>query len=185
MAVSFFAKVLATPFTSTQLTERPPRFPVIPRSPQNWRAGFAETLIYPHRNPAKDVDYHFSHIYDKKQQDQGGIRKRLMSWKLKDKVKRRLAKERGTIYKSAGDKIKVALIYPNHYSIGMANLGFQTVYGLLNDLPYVLCEPAFFPDPEDLIEYKRQKAALFSYESQRPLYDFDLLAFSVAFFVGG
>jgi hypothetical protein len=33
--------------------------------------------------------------------------------------------------------------------MGMSNLGFQTVYALINRHPACLCEWVFFPDPSD------------------------------------
>jgi radical SAM family uncharacterized protein len=105
----------------------------------------------------------------------------MVSWKLIQKAKGVLAKERGTIHKPWGGKISICLVYPNHYSVGMSNLGFQTVYRLLNEAEDVVCERAFLPDPEDLQEYSSTQTPLLSLESQKPLRDFDILAFSISF----
>jgi radical SAM superfamily enzyme YgiQ (UPF0313 family) len=59
----------------------------------------------------------------------------------------------------------------------MSNLGFQTVYQQLNGFEGVVCERAFLPDAPA----GRSTAAVVSEESGRPLIDFDLIAFSVAF----
>jgi hypothetical protein len=45
----------------------------------------------------------------------------------------------------------------------------------------IVCERAFLPDREEIAEYRKTNTALFSLESQRPLYDFDILAFSLPF----
>lgn len=63
----------------------------------------------------------------------------------------------------------------------MANLGFLSVYNLLNEIDWCVCERAFLPSKEDLDEFKRTETPLFSLESQTPLKDFDILAFSVPF----
>jgi radical SAM superfamily enzyme YgiQ (UPF0313 family) len=63
----------------------------------------------------------------------------------------------------------------------MSNLGFQTIYQRFNSEDDVVCERAFLPDPEDLQDYWRTKTPIISLESQKPLSDFDLLAFSVSF----
>ncbi len=63
----------------------------------------------------------------------------------------------------------------------MSNLGFQTVYQCFNAEEDVVCERAFLPDPEDLREYQESQTPLLSLESQKPLSDFDLLAFSISF----
>lgn len=63
----------------------------------------------------------------------------------------------------------------------MSNLGFQTIYHLLNSLDYVVCERAFLPDDKDIAEFERTRTPLFSLESQRPLAEFDIIAFSISF----
>jgi len=105
----------------------------------------------------------------------------MTSWKLIQKAKRILDKERGASRKPWGGKISVCLIYPNSYYVGMSNLGFQTVYQCLNREDDVVCERAFLPDPEDLQEYHQTQTPLFSLESQKPLSEFDILAFSISF----
>ncbi len=89
--------------------------------------------------------------------------------------KARLDAEIGTIRKPWQGHLRVVLVYPNHYAVGMASLGFQTVYRLLNSLPQVLCERAFLPEGED------HATPLVSLESGRPLAEFDALAFSISF----
>jgi radical SAM family uncharacterized protein len=105
----------------------------------------------------------------------------MASWKLVQKAKEILEKEGGTVYKSWGGKISICLIYPNSYHVGMSNLGFQTLYQYLNSEDDIICERAFLPDPEDDQEYHRTQTPLFSLESQKPLSDFDILAFSISF----
>ncbi|MBE9574869.1 MAG: radical SAM protein, partial [Proteobacteria bacterium] len=96
-------------------------------------------------------------------------------------LRKRLSEERGTVTKDWGGKISIALIYPNYYQVGMSNLGFQVVYGILNDNPAIVSERAFLPDQEELSLYERADQALLSLESQTPLRAFDLLAFSLSF----
>lgn len=104
-----------------------------------------------------------------------------VSQKLKEKIDRLLSKEKGTVYKDPGGRITVALVYPNTYHVGMSNLGFQGIYGLLNGMKDVVCERAFLPDDQDMEEYARTQTELFSMESQKPLNRFDIVAFSVSF----
>ena len=89
-----------------------------------------------------------------------------------EKARRRLSREQGTIFKDWGGKIPIALIYPNTYYVGMSSLGFQTIYGLLNSYRDIVCERVFCED--------RAKQPL-SLESQRPLSDFAILAFSISY----
>ncbi len=104
-----------------------------------------------------------------------------MSWKIIEKYRAILACEEGVAPREWGGKLSVCLVYPNRYPIAMGNLGFQAVYRLLNDRADVVCERAFLPDPDDLREYEKSRTQLLSLESQRPLADFDVIAFSVSF----
>lgn len=104
-----------------------------------------------------------------------------MNRKLVEKADRLLSKERGTVYKDPGGKINIALVYPNTYHVGMSNLGFQGIYGLLNSMNDVVCERAFLPEDKDLDEHIRTGTELFAIESKRPLNRFDIVAFSVSF----
>jgi radical SAM superfamily enzyme YgiQ (UPF0313 family) len=102
-----------------------------------------------------------------------------MSWTQQKRNEQFLAQEKGWRKKVWGDSLKVCLVYPNVYRIGMANLGFQTVYSLLNDLPYCLCERAFFSPSGDAGSPAEKKPV--SLESGRQLKDFDVVAFAVPF----
>ena len=104
-----------------------------------------------------------------------------MSWKLKKKCLDILAGEEGFVRKVWGDALTICLAYPNVYRTGMSNLGFQAVYALINRHPACLCERVFLPDPGDDAAHRASSAPLFSLESQRPLADFDLVAFSLSF----
>ena len=70
-----------------------------------------------------------------------------MSWKLKKKYIDVLANEEGYQKKIWGELLKVCLAYPNYYRTGIPNLGFQTVYSLINREKSFLCERVFLPDP--------------------------------------
>ncbi len=87
-----------------------------------------------------------------------------------------LAAETGTIKKDWRGKVRVALVYPNYYHVGMSNLGFQTVYRLINDLEDVLCERVFLPEGEGTASGQPR-----SVESNRPLSEFHIIAFSISF----
>jgi radical SAM family uncharacterized protein len=104
-----------------------------------------------------------------------------MSWNLKKKAQALLDGEQGAFRKEWGGKIAIALVYPNTYAVGMSNLGFQTIYWHLNQLPDVVCERVFLPDPVDVEEMRRTQTAPFSLESQRPLSDFHMVGFSVTY----
>ncbi len=104
-----------------------------------------------------------------------------MSWVLKRKAQALLATEDGAIRKEWGGRLRIALVYPNTYALGMSNLGFQTIYWHLNQIPDVVCERVFLPDTEDLEEHRRTRTPPLSLESLRPLTDFHLVGFSVTY----
>ena len=93
-----------------------------------------------------------------------------------------LARERGTIYKKPGGKaVRIALVYPNTYYLGMSNLGFQTIYRHLNERDDVVCERAFLPEPADLEDLAGSRKPLVTLESGLPLSSCDIVAFSISF----
>lgn len=107
-----------------------------------------------------------------------------MSWKIKQKLRELLTAETnlcGASQHNRGGKLSVCLVYPNQYHTAMSSLGFQTVYSLLVSTPDIYCERAFLPDREDCEEYRRSGAPLMSLEGQRPVTDFDVIAFSTSF----
>jgi radical SAM superfamily enzyme YgiQ (UPF0313 family) len=63
----------------------------------------------------------------------------------------------------------------------MSNLGFQSVYQMLNARDDVLCERAFLPDDVDREDLERSGRPLTSLESGSDLRSFHVLAFSVSF----
>ncbi|MBA2661537.1 MAG: radical SAM protein [Bradymonadaceae bacterium] len=101
----------------------------------------------------------------------------MSSFELKQKVEALLDDEMGTIYKDA--PMRVALVYPSPYRVGMSSLGYQTIYRLLNAREDFVCERSFLPDEPE--RYRKSNTPLFSYESQTPVGDFDAVAFSIAY----
>ena len=95
-----------------------------------------------------------------------------MSWDEVKKARRRLSREQGTIIKDWGGRIPIALVYPNSYYLGMSNLGLHAIYSLFNSYNGIVCERAF---------WERETHQILSVESQRPLRDFSILAFSISY----
>jgi radical SAM superfamily enzyme YgiQ (UPF0313 family) len=103
-----------------------------------------------------------------------------MSKKLRDNLKAILASESDWTVKHGAD-VRVALCYPNTHEIGMANLGLHTMYELFNKIPEVYCERVFLPSEQDIKEHERTNTPLLSLETQTPMRDFDVVAFSISF----
>ncbi len=87
----------------------------------------------------------------------------------------RLAHEQGTVYRDWGGRLPIGLVYPNSYFVGMSSLGYQTIYRLLNDTPGIVCERAFWEKNNSV------RTPALSVESERPLNDFAVLAFSLSY----
>jgi len=102
-------------------------------------------------------------------------------WEQRERARTILSKETGYILKPPGDRLRVALAFPNTYWVGMSNLGFQTVYRLFNALDDVVCERVFLPPKQELAELVGSRTPLITLESQSMVGEFDVLAFSVSF----
>jgi len=91
----------------------------------------------------------------------------------------RSAVERVVGTRSRGGRFRVALIFPNTYPVGMANLGFQTVCRLVGEQPDTVCERVFLP--VDREGRPRPDWAPASLESGRSLAAFDVIACAAPF----
>ena len=76
---------------------------------------------------------------------------------------------------------KVALVYPNTYFVGMSNLGLHIIYEEINLRHDSVCERIFLPEKKELEAYDKTKTPLMSVETQRPMHQFDVVAFDVTF----
>ena len=102
-------------------------------------------------------------------------------WLTTERARQRLAQEKRLFEANTEGEIPICLIYPNRYPVGMANLGFQAAYKIIAQDLRCRCERAFLPDPDEAEALSRAKTPLASLETQRPLPDFELLAFSLSF----
>src|SRR4051812_39977818 len=105
----------------------------------------------------------------------------MKSWEQRERAQLTLSKEVGYVKKPHGNRLRVALAFPNTYWVGMSNLGFQTIYRLFNAEDDIVCERFFLPPKQELAEMSAAKSPLLTLESQTPVGDFDVIAFSVSF----
>jgi len=75
--------------------------------------------------------------------------------------------------------LSFAIGFPDLYEVGMSNLGLRIIYGVLNNLPGVVCERFFAPEADMEASLKNSKRRLFSWESNQELVNFDMLGFSL------
>ncbi len=96
---------------------------------------------------------------------------------LKAEIVERMRDERGAIDKEAPES--VAFAYPSPYRVGMSSLGYQTLYRTINGSQGRAAHRAFLPD--DVGAWKRGRLPLVTYEKLRPVSDYPVIAFSVAY----
>ena len=58
----------------------------------------------------------------------------MKNWQNRERARDVLAREVGYVRKAHGGRVRVALVFPNTYYVGMSSLGYQTVYRLFNEL---------------------------------------------------
>ena len=77
--------------------------------------------------------------------------------------------------------LRVAYCFPDTYEIGMSNLGMRILYGVMNEMDGVWCERVFAPwgDMEEAM--RKNHLPLFALESQDPVRDFDMIAFTIGY----
>ncbi|HSD11545.1 MAG TPA: radical SAM protein, partial [Candidatus Binatia bacterium] len=95
-----------------------------------------------------------------------------MSWSDESRARELLSRERALFTAARGGRTGICLAYPNRYSLGMGNLGFQTVYRILSTAPGHYCERAFLPEGG---------TRLVTLESRRPAGELDVFALSISF----
>ncbi len=78
-------------------------------------------------------------------------------------------------------EIRVAIAFPDTYSIGMSHLGCQILYWICNRTPGVCAERVYAPwiDAEKVMRERR--IPLFTWDTRRPVADADILAISLQY----
>ena len=90
--------------------------------------------------------------------------------------------EWGEIKKDLQDvRVRVAFCFPDTYEIGMSNVGMRILYGVMNNMDGVWCERVFAPwgDMEEAM--RKHQLPLWALESQSPVKDFDMIAFTIGY----
>ena len=116
----------------------------------------------------------------------------LCSWKMQhllekkffpyvNKPGRYTGGELGQIVKSPENRFTIAHGYPDMYDIGMSYLGLQILYYIINSDDRFLCERFFAPDRDAEQVMRRENIPMFSLESHRPLAEFDVVGFTLAY----
>ena len=86
------------------------------------------------------------------------------------------------VKKSLDDvRLRVAFCFPDTYEIGMSNLGMRILYGLINEMEGVWCERVFAPWADMQEQMEKHNLPLWALESQDPVKDFDMIAFTIGY----
>ena len=86
------------------------------------------------------------------------------------------------IIKNPADiRVNIAFCFPDTYEIGMSNVGMRILYGVMNEMEGVWCQRVFAPwgDMEETM--RQHNLPLWALESQKPVKDFDMIAFTIGY----
>lgn len=78
-------------------------------------------------------------------------------------------------------RVRVAFCFPDTYEIGMSNVGMRILYGVMNEMDGIWCERVFAPWGDMEEEMRKAQIPLYALESQDPLTDFDMVAFTIGY----
>ena len=78
-------------------------------------------------------------------------------------------------------EVSFAFCFPDTYEVAMSHLGMKILYGILNELPYAVCERVCMPWVDMLAEMKEHNVPLCSLESRTELKKFDIVGFTLQY----
>ena len=97
-----------------------------------------------------------------------------------EKPSRYLGSEVNSTHKDPNEvELRLALVFPDLYDLGLGNLGLLILYSILNDLPWCWCERAYAVAGDMEAELRKRGLPLFCNESKDPLTEMDLIGFTL------
>ena len=78
-------------------------------------------------------------------------------------------------------RVRVAFCFPDTYEIGMSNVGMRILYGVMNEMDGVWCQRVFHPWGDMEKAMRDHDLPLWALESQQPIKDFDMIAFTIGY----
>jgi len=78
-------------------------------------------------------------------------------------------------------RVRIAFCFPDTYEIGMSNVGMRILYGVMNQMDGVWCERVFAPWGDMQTAMEENHLPLWALESQDPVKDFDMIAFTIGY----
>lgn len=93
-----------------------------------------------------------------------------------------IGKEFNRVVKDWADvQVRMALVFPDRYEIGMSHQGLQILYHIVNGRKEYLAERAYVPDLDMEELLRKNEVPLFSIESKRALKEFDVLGITLPY----
>jgi radical SAM family uncharacterized protein len=77
--------------------------------------------------------------------------------------------------------VRVALVFPDIYDLGMSNLGLAILYDILNKQEDVVAERVYAPWPDMEVAMRSGGVPLYSLETKHALSDFDIIGISLPY----
>ncbi|MDO8630153.1 MAG: radical SAM protein, partial [Phycisphaerales bacterium] len=77
--------------------------------------------------------------------------------------------------------VRVAIAFPDAYTIGMSHLGCQIIYWLVNHTPGCCAERVFCPWLDAEARMRQRKIPLFTWDTRQPVSSADILAISLQY----
>jgi radical SAM family uncharacterized protein/radical SAM-linked protein len=97
-----------------------------------------------------------------------------------EKPSRYLGTELNSTHKNPAEvDLRVALVFPDLYDLGLGNLGILILYAILNKLPWCWCERGYTPAPDMEAILRKRGLPAFTNESKDSLGDMDLIGFTL------
>ena len=81
----------------------------------------------------------------------------------------------------ASVRVNIAFCFPDTYEIGMSNVGMRILYGVMNEMDGVWCQRVFAPWGDMEAVMREHDLPLWALESQQPVKDFDMIAFTIGY----
>ncbi len=78
-------------------------------------------------------------------------------------------------------EVSLCLVFPDLYDVGMSHFGLHILYDIVNSSDFAVCERSYLPwvDMQKLME--ERSIPLYSYESYKPLKEFDVVGFTLQY----
>ncbi len=97
-----------------------------------------------------------------------------------ERPSRYLGTEWNAVHKDLKEiKLRIALVFPDLYELGLGNLGLHILYSILNKHPFIWAERVYAPAPDMEAILRQKNQPLFLWESKDPVRVCNLVGFTL------